>query len=167
VARVRSLSAHRVRALISSGVEGAAVGAVLASREAPRWSRARVLTAAAAGTAVAADQLSADLPAVLRELRTSGVVTEPLPHERRAMVHAGVRALGLGLLLQLVDRPARAALTRRGVVHPHRWFGAAGGLAHLALLAPVYWRLGAERAAAEVARSAAIDAELQAMAAGR
>jgi hypothetical protein len=164
---VQSLSAHRFRALLSSLVDGAAVGAVLAGRELPPRSRPRALVVSAAVAAVAADQVTADLPAVLRELRTTGAVPPQPPHERRAMLRAGGCALGLGLLLQLVDRPTRAALTRRGAVHPHRWLGAAAGFAHVLLVAPVYWRLGAERAAAETARSARIDAELQEMVAGR
>jgi hypothetical protein len=143
-----------------------AVGAVLASRAAPPWSRPRLLTATAAGALVAVDQLSLELPAVLRELGAIGVVGQPPAHERRALLHAGTRALGLGLLLQVFDRPARAELARRGA-HPHRWFGLAAGLAHAAVVAPVYWRRGGEKAAAEAERDASIEAELQAMASGR
>jgi hypothetical protein len=167
VAPVTSLHALRARALASSALEGLAVGAVLASRAAPPWSRPRLLTATAAGALVAVDQLSLELPAVLRELGATGAVGQPPAHERRALLHAGTRALGLGLLLQVFDRPARAELARRGVAHPHRWFGLAAGLAHAAVVAPVYWRLGGERAAAEAERDASIEAELQAMASGR
>lgn len=167
MAPVTSLLTLRARALASSALEGLAVGAVLASRASPPWSRPRLLTATAAGTLVVVDQLSLELPAVLRELGATGAVGQPPAHERRALLDAGARALGLGLLLQALDRPARAELARRGVAHPHRWFGLAAGVAHAAAVAPVYWRLGGERAAAEAERDASIEAELQAMAAGR
>lgn len=161
-----SLRAHRARALASIVAESAAVGAVLASREAPPRSRRRVLTATAAGAVVAADQAALDLPAVLREARTTGTVGPVPPHERGALVQSAARALVLGVLLQVVDRPARDRLTRRGVPHPHRWLGAAAAVAHTAVLGPVYWRLAAERARADAEREAAIEAELQEMAAG-
>ena len=164
---VTSLRAHRSRALASIVLEGVAVGAVLASREAPPWSRPRVLTATAAGAAVLADQADIELRAVRQDLRTTGTVGPPPPHERRALLAAGARALLSGLLLQVLDRPVLDRLTRRGVRHPHRWAGAVAAVSHTAVLAPVYWRLGADRARADAEREAAIDAELQAMAAGR
>ncbi len=166
VGGVTTLRAHRVRALASIVAEGAAVGAVLASREAPPRSRRRVLTATAAGAVIAADQTALELPAVLREARTTGTVGPVPAHERGALVEAGTRALLLGVLLQVVDRPALERLTRRGIPHPHRWLGAAAAVAHTAVLAPVYWRLAGERARADAEREAAIEAELQEMAAG-
>jgi hypothetical protein len=164
---VTSLIAHRLRALASSVLEGLAVGGLVASREAPPWSRPRVLTAAAAGVVLTADQASLELPSMLREHRATGTVSPAPPHERRALVDAGIRALVVGLLLQVLDRPVRDRLARRGVRHPHRWFAAAAAVAHVAALAPVYWQLAAERARAEAEREAAIEAELQEMAAGR
>ncbi|WP_222263544.1 hypothetical protein [Modestobacter marinus] len=162
-----SLLAHRVRALASSVLEGLAVGGLVASREAPPWSRPRVLISAAAGAALTADQASLELPAMLREHRATGTVSPAPPHERRALAHAGAHALVVGLLLQVLDRPVRDRLAQRGVRHPHRWFGAIAAVAHLAALAPVYWRLAADRARADAEREAAIEAELQEMAAGR
>ena len=164
---VTSLLAHRSRATVSSVLEGLAVGAVLASREAPPWSRARVRTAVAAGALVGIDQLTAELTAALAEYRRTGEVPPVPVHERRALLRAASRGTGVGLLLWAVDRPAREGLTRRGVRRPHRWLGLVGGLAHAAAVAPVYWRLAGERAAAEVERDAAVEAELQEMAAGR
>jgi hypothetical protein len=163
---VTSLRAHRARALAGIVAEGAALGAVLASREAPPRSRPRVLTATAAVAVVAADRTALELGAVLQERRTTGTVGPVPPHERRGLVAAGTRAVLVGLALQVLDRPARDRLTRRGTAHPHRWVGAAAAVAHTAVLAPVYWRLGTDRARAEAEREAAIDAELQAMAAG-
>ena len=163
---VTSLAAARARAVASSLLEGLAVGAVLASREAPPWSPTRVRTATAAAGLVAADQVGAELSAALREAARTGEVPPVPEHERRALVQAGVRGLGVGLLMTALDRPVLDALARRGVRRPHRWLGTAAGLAHVAAIAPVYWRLGGERAAAEVERDAAVEAELQAMAAG-
>ncbi|WP_091367084.1 hypothetical protein [Geodermatophilus telluris] len=162
-----SLLAHRCRAVVSTLAEGVAVGAVLASRNAPPWSPARVRTCAGAVALVVADQLSGELPAALREFRRTGEVPPTPAHERRALVRAGVSGWAVGLLLWALDRPAQRALARRGVLRPHRWLGAAGGLAHAAAVAPVHWRLAADRAAAEVEREASVEAELQAMAAGR
>jgi hypothetical protein len=163
---VTSLRAHRFRALTSSVLEGLAVGAVLAGRGAPPWSRSRVRTATAAGALMAVDQVSAELPTVLREVRRTGEVPPVPAHERRAVVRAGIRGVGLGLLVRALEGPVIEALTRRGVPHPHRWLGLAAGSSHAAVVAPVYWRLGGERAAAETERDAAVDAELQVMAAG-
>ncbi|WP_409331858.1 hypothetical protein [Trujillonella humicola] len=161
-----ALRLHRVRALTSSLVEGVAVGAVLAGREHPPWSRRRVLTAAAAGLAVVGDQLSAELPRALRDSWATGEPGPPPPHERLARVHGGIRALGLGLLVQVLDRPVRDRLALSGVRRPHRWWGAAVALAHTAVLVPVHWRLAADRYAAELARDAAVEAELQRIVAG-
>ena len=167
MASVTSLLASRCRAVASTLAEGLAVGAVLASRDAPPWSPPRVRTALAAVALVAADQLSGELPAALREFRRTGEVPPTPAHERRALVRAGVHGTGVGLLLWAVDRPAQRALARRGVVRPHRLLGIVGGLAHAAAVAPVHWRLAGERAAAEVERDASVEAELQEMAAGR
>jgi hypothetical protein len=163
---VPSLRTHRIRAVTSSLVEGLAVGGLLAGREAPPWSRPRVLIATAAGALLIVDQLSVDLPRVLREARTLGTVGAPPPEERRALVEAGVRAVAGGLALQLLDRPVRGRLARRGIRHPHRWFGAAAGLIQVAVVAPVYWRLAADRVRREAELDAAIEAELQEIAAG-
>lgn len=152
--------------MTSSLVEGLAVGGLLAGREAPPWSRPRVLIATAAGALLVVDQLSVDLPRVLREARTLGTVAATPPEERRALVEAGVRAVAGGLALQLLDRPVRGRLARRGIRHPHRWFGAAAGLTQVAVVAPVYWRLAADRARREAELDAAIEAELQEIAAG-
>jgi hypothetical protein len=167
VASVTSFLAHRVRALTSSVLEGLAVGGLVASREAPPRSRPRVLAATAAGVVLAADQASLELPAMLREHRVTGAVGPTPAHERRALLQGSARALGFGLLLQLLDRPVRASLARRGVRHPHRWFGAVAAAGQIAVLVPVYWRLGTDRARAAAEREAAIEAELQEMAAGR
>ncbi len=153
--------------MTSSLIEGLAVGVVLAGREAPPWSRPRVLTGAGAAAVVMADQLSADLPLLLREARVHGTVRPTPPEERRAMVEAGVRAVVVGLALQLLDRPVRRELLRRGVRHPHRWIGAAAGLVQVAVVLPLHRRLAADRLRREAELDAVIEAELQAMAAGR
>ena len=152
--------------MISSLVEGLAVGALLAAREAPPWSRPRVRTAVAAGALLAVDQIGQDLPPLLRQVRTLGEVGPTPPEERRALVEAGARAVATGLALQLLDRPVRRRLAGRGVRHPHRWFATAAALAQVAVVAPVHWRLAADRARREAELDAAIEAELQEMAAG-
>jgi hypothetical protein len=164
---VTSLRAHRIRALTSSLVDGLAVGALLAGREAPPLSRPRVLTATAAGVLLLLDQVTADLPQLLREARTLGTIGPPPPEERRVLAEGGARAVASGLVLQLLDRPVRGALARRGIRHPHRWIGATAALAQAAVVAPVHWRLAAERARRDAEQDAAIEAELQEMAAGR
>jgi hypothetical protein len=150
----------------SSLVEGLVVGTLLAAREAPRWSRPRVRTAVAAGALLVADQVSQDLPPLLRQVRTLGEVGPTPPEERRALVEAGARTVATGLVLQLLDRPVRRSLAGRGVRHPHRWFAAAAALAQVAIVAPVHWRLADDRARREAELDAAIEAELQEMAAG-
>jgi hypothetical protein len=166
VTSVTSLRAHRARALASSALQAAALGAALASRETPPWSATRVLTTTTAGLVVAVDQAALELPPALAEARATGTVGPPPPHERRALVDAGARSVALGVVLQVLDRPARDRLTRAGLRHPHRWLGAGAALAQLALLAPVHWRLGADRARAAAERDAVIEAELQEMLAG-
>jgi hypothetical protein len=164
---VTSLRTHRIRAVTSSLVDGLAVGALLAAREAPAWSRPRLLTAAAATALLLTDQVSQDLPAVLRQVRTTGALPPTPPEERRAARDAGARAVATGLALQLLDRPARRGLSRRGVRHPHRWVGAVAALGQAAVVAPVRWQLATERARRDARLDAAIEAELQEMAAGR
>jgi hypothetical protein len=133
----------------SSLVEGLAVGALLAAREAPPWSRPRVRTAVAAGALLAVDQIGQDLPPLLRQVRTLGEVGPTPPEEHRALVEA-----------------VRRRLAGHGVRHPHRWFAAAAALAQVAVVAPVHWRLAADRARREAELDAAIEAELQEMASG-
>ena len=162
-----SLRAHRIRAVTSTLADGAAMGALLAVRAAPPWSRSRVLTAAAAAVLLLADQLSQDLPPLLRAVRTVGEVGPVPPEEHRALRDAAVRAAATGLGLQLLERPVVRTLTDRGVAHPHRWFGVAGAIAQVAAMAPVHWRRAADRARREAELDAAIEAELQEMAAGR
>ena len=152
--------------MTSSLVEALAVGALLAAREAPPWSRPRVLVAAAAGALLIADQLSVDLPRLMREARTLGIVGPTPPEERRALVEAGARAVAGGLALQLLDLPVRRGLAHRGIRHPHRWMGAAAALTQVATVTPVYWRLAGDRARREAELDAAIEAELQEMASG-
>ncbi len=152
--------------MTSSLVEGLVVGTLLAAREAPPWSRPRVRTAVAAGALLVADQVSQDLPPLLRQVRTLGEVGPTPPEERRARVEAGARNVATGLVLQLLDRPVRRSLAGRGVRHPHRWFAAAAALAQVAIVAPVHWRLADDRARREAELDAAIEAELQEMAAG-
>jgi hypothetical protein len=164
---VTSLRAHRIRALTSSLLEGLAVGTLLAAREAPPWSRPRVVAVTAAGGLLILDRASADLPRLLREARTLGTVAATPPEERRALSEAGARAVASGLVLQLLDRPIRRTLAHRGIRHPHRWIGALAALTHAAAVAPVHWRLAADRARREAELDAAIEAELQEMAAGR
>ncbi len=160
------LRAHRVRALVSCLVDGVAVGAVLASRAVPPWSRRRVLTAAGCCGLLLLDQLTADLPRAQREQHLLGEVGAPTAEDRRVLLQAGARALVVGTALQLVDRPVREALARRGVAHPHRWMGVLAGVLQAATALPAHQRLAAERARRDAELDAAVEAELQAMASG-
>ena len=167
---VTSLRAHRIRAVTSSLVEGLAVGGLLAGREAPPWSRPRVRTRGRSrSTAGGRPDRRRTCPRLLRAGRApSGTVGPTPPEERRALVEAGARAVATGLALQLLDRPVRRQARRgRGVRHPHRWFGGSGRRwPRLRSSRRSHWRLAADRARREAELDAAIEAELQEMAAG-
>ncbi len=159
---------HRVRALVSSAVDGVLVGAAEAALDHPRRSPARRRTYLAMGGALLADALVGELP-TLRAI-AAGRPPRPVdPAQQQLTVAAGLVSAGWGLLVTVVDGPLARVLVRRGVLRPHLALGVATGLVAGLSTLPMWWRRGTlriredARAAAEAADVAAWEAELAAV----
>ncbi|MQA34201.1 hypothetical protein [Modestobacter roseus] len=153
-----SLAAHRVHAVVSSVVDGVAVGGAEAALDLPPRSAARWRVYLAVMAAVAADTVAQDLPSLRRAFQ--GMPLEPTdPADHAVLRHQGLVSTGWGLGVTAVHRPLARALRRRGHRRPHLLLGVLAGIGTSACTLPVRWRRATERAA-EDAAAARMDAEL-------
>ncbi|MGY1838626.1 MULTISPECIES: hypothetical protein [unclassified Modestobacter] len=153
-----SLSAHRVHAVLSSVVDGVAVGGAEAALDHPARSAARRRVYLAGMAVVAAETVAHELPALRRTFR--GMPIEPPdPADQAVLRHQGLASVGWGLGISAVHRPLARALRRRGSRRPHLLLGILAGVGTAATTLPVRWRRATERAAEDVA-AARMDAEL-------
>ncbi|MGY1856219.1 hypothetical protein [Modestobacter sp. SYSU DS0290] len=153
-----SLAAHRVHAVLSSVVDGVAVGGAEAALDHPARSAARRRAYLAVMAVVAAETIAHDLPALRRTFQ--GMPMEPAdPADHAVLRHQGLVSTGWGLGVTAVHRPLARVLRRRGHRRPHLLLGVLAGVGTAACTLPVRWRRATERAAEDVA-AARMDAEL-------
>ncbi|GAB3344414.1 hypothetical protein [Modestobacter lapidis] len=152
---------HRLRALLSSLVDGLLVGGAEAALDLPARSRQRATVYAGLLAVTCADMLVKELPTLRRMAR--GLPSEPAPaSDTTAAMASGLVCGAWGLAVTVVDGPAARALSRRGSRHPHLLLGALAGVATALSTLPIWWERAAARAAADDA-SEALDRELEAL----
>lgn len=161
-------SRHRVRALVSSALDGVVVGAAEAALDHPKRSPARRRTYLGISGALLADVLVGELPTV--RAIAAGRPPRPVdPAQQQLAVAAALVSAGWGLVVTVVDGPLAQVLVRRGVDRPHLVLGIATGAVTAVSTLPMWWRRATlriredERAAAEAADLAAWEAELAAV----
>jgi hypothetical protein len=153
-----SLPRHRMRAVLSSLVDGFLVGGAEAALDLPPRSRQRATVYAALLVVTGADALVKELPSLRRIAR--GLPTEPVPStDSSAAMHSGLVCGAWGLVATVVDGPAARALGSHGHRHPHLLLGVLVGTATALSTLPIWWDRAAVRAAADEA-SDALDREL-------
>ncbi|MGY1842818.1 hypothetical protein [Modestobacter sp. SYSU DS0875] len=153
-----SLATHRLHAVLSTVVDGVAVGGAEAALDHPARSAARRRLYLAVLAVVAAETVAHDLPALRRTFQ--GMPIEPAdPADHAVLRHQGLVSTAWGLGVTAVHRPLARALRRRGHRRPHLLLGILAGVGTAACTLPVRWRRATERAAEDLA-SARVDAEL-------
>ncbi|WP_222193672.1 hypothetical protein [Modestobacter italicus] len=153
-----SLASHRVHAVLSTVVDGLAVGGAEAALDHPARSAARLRVQLAVVAVVAAETVAHDLPALRRAF--SGMPTQPThPADQAVLRHQGLVRTGWGLGAAAVHGPLARALRRRGHRRPHLLLGVLAGVGTAACTLPVRWRRATERAAEDLA-AAQLDDEL-------
>lgn len=159
-----SLLRHRVRAVVSSLLDGVLVGGAEAALDLPPRSRQRATAYAALLTVTAVDAVVPELPALRRSFR--GLMPDPTPPaDRTAVLHSGLVSCAWGLAVTVLDGPAAQALRRRGHRRPHLVLGVLAGVGTALSTLPIWWDRAAARAAADEA-SEALDRELADLLAG-
>jgi hypothetical protein len=160
-----SLTRHRLRAVVSSLVDGLLVGGAEAALDFPPRSRERATVYAAVLTVSGIDALAPEVVTVRRAFR--GLPPEPTPPaDRTATLSSGLVSCAWGVAITVLDGPAARALRRRGHQRPHLLLGVLAGVATALSTLPIWWDRAAARAAADEA-SDALDRELAELLADR